>query len=209
MELLELLTSPQFVAVGMPVSTGDLLGFITGLLCVWLTARANIWNFPVGILNSAILGLVFLQQRLFADASLQIVFILLSGLGWWQWLHQRHARETSPVYSSSPREQLLFLGASLVTAFVLWQILIVLRGSSPPFDALITAFSLCAQWQLNRRQVSSWAWWIVVDLISIPLYWSRGLPLIAGLYVVFLLICLKGWWHWRALTRPRLAEAAA
>ncbi len=207
METLEFLTSPLFVTAGMPISMGDLFGFMTGVICVWLTARANVWNFPAGILNSAILGLVFLQQRLFADASLQIVFIILSGLGWWQWLRQSHAQETSPVFPTTLREQLWFLGASLVTAYILWQILIDLRGAAPPIDALITAFSLCAQWQLNRRQISSWAWWIVVDIISIPLYWSRDLPLIAALYVIFLVICLKGWWHWRGLAQPRLAEA--
>jgi len=209
MEQLAFLTNPLFIAAGMPMSAGDLLGFITGLICVWLTARANVWNFPAGILNSAILGFVFLQQRLFADASLQIVFIVLSALGWWQWLRRRHAQESSPVFSTTLREQLILLAIALAMTMILWQILVTLRGAAPPIDALITAFSLCAQWQLNRRQTSSWAWWIAVDIVSIPLYWSRDLPLIAALYVVFLLICLKGWWHWRSLAQPRLTGAAA
>lgn len=209
MEALVSLTSPLFIVAAMPMSVGDILGFVTGVICVWLTARANVWNFPAGILNSTILGLVFFQQRLFADASLQIVFVVLSVMGWWQWLHHRHAQESSPVFQTCRREQLTLVGAGLLMALVLWQLLVRLNGAAPPIDALITALSLCAQWQLNRRQTSSWVWWIVVDVISIPLYWSRGLPLIAGLYVVFLLICLKGWGHWRYLAQPRLAEAAA
>ncbi|MDR1463577.1 MAG: nicotinamide riboside transporter PnuC [Azoarcus sp.] len=188
------------------MSAGDILGFVTGLACVWLTARANIWNFPTGILNCIILGLVFFQRGLFADASLQIVFIVLAVIGWRKWLSGGHAGESSPVFSSSPREQAILFGVAAALTLVLWRLLISLQGASPPIDALITALSLCAQWQLNRRQLSTWAWWIAVDLISIPLYWSRGLPLIAVLYTVYLLICLRGWRHWRRLPR---ADASA
>jgi nicotinamide mononucleotide transporter len=209
METLVPLTAPLFVAAGMPMSIGDILGFITGLVCVWLAARGNIWNFPAGILNCVILGLVFFQQRLYADASLQIVFIVLAVIGWWKWLSGRYARESSPVFPSSSREQAILATIAVAVAIALWQALIQLKGANPPIDALITALSLCAQWQLNRRQLSCWAWWIAVDLISVPLYWSRGLPLIAGLYVIFLLICLKGWQRWRALFQMRPEEAAA
>ena len=209
MEVLAPLTAPLFIAAGMPMSAGDILGFVTGVICVWLTARANIWNFPAGILSSAILGLVFVQQRLFADASLQIVFIVLAVIGWRKWLTHQHSQNTAPVFSSSAREQVILLGIASITTILLWQLLIRLKGASPPVDALITALSLCAQWQLNRRQISSWAWWIAVDLVSIPLYWSRDLPLIAGLYVIFLLICLRGWRHWRELVQTRSGEALA
>jgi nicotinamide mononucleotide transporter len=89
------------------------------------------------------------------------------------------------------------MGIALALTLLIWSVLVQLRGSVPPLDALITALSLCAQWQLNRRQVSSWIWWIAVDLISVPLYWSRGLYLIAGLYVIFLAICVHGLQNWR------------
>ena len=94
-------------------------------------------------------------------------------------------------------------------ALVLWLTLLELRGSAPPMDALITAMSLCAQWQLNRRQVSSWYWWIAVDLISVPLYWSRGLYLIAGLYVIFLGLCVHGLRNWQEARRAEPPVALA
>ena len=191
------------------MSFGDMFGFLTGVVCVWLTARASIWNFPAGILSSAMLGLVFLQQRLFADASLQIVFIVLSAQGWVMWRRRQPAAQSVQVVGTSLREQLVLLAVAAVLTGVLWQVLIRLKGSAPPVDALVTALSLCAQWQLNRRQTSSWGWWIAVDLVSIPLYWSRDLPLISGLSFVFLLICIRGWWHWRQLGKlPQTAPAA-
>lgn len=185
---------------GISLTLGDALGFATGLLCVWLTARASIWNFPWGIVNSLILGFVFLDQRLFADAGLQVVFIVLSALGWVQWRRQA-GPATAAFRPTSLREQVALLAVGLITAALLWAVLVQLRGSAPPLDALITAFSLCAQWQLNRRQVSSWYWWIAVDIVSVPLYWSRGLYLIAALYVVFLAICVHGLRNWKRAQR--------
>jgi nicotinamide mononucleotide transporter len=193
------------------LTLGDALGFATGLLCVWLTARTSIWNFPWGIVNSLILGVVFLDQRLFADATLQVLFIALSALGWVQWhqhQHQRGGVAQRPLRDTSAREQAVLAAAGLGMAAVLWITLVQLRGSAPPLDALITALSLCAQWQLNRRQVSSWYWWIAVDIISVPLYWSRGLYLIAVLYLVFLAICIHGLRSWKqAMGNPAATPA--
>ena len=126
-----------------------------------------------------------------------------------QWLQPQQAHDKAAFAGTSLREQAMLLAVAAVTTLLLWQILLWLKGAAPPIDALLTALSLCAQWQLNRRQTSSWAWWIAVDLVSIPLYWSRGLPLIAGLSLVFLLICLRGWWNWRTPAPRRVLGATA
>ena len=154
------------------------------------------------------MGLVFLDQRLFADSALQIVFIVLSLRGWTQWARDRQAAAPN-IRHTGWREQATLLAVAAAMALVLWLTLLELRGSAPPMDALITAMSLCAQWQLNRRQVSSWYWWIAVDLISVPLYWSRGLYLIAGLYVIFLGLCVHGLRNWQEARRAEPPVALA
>ena len=208
-EALAWLTRPVLVAGGMPMSWGDLGGFATGIVCVWLGTRANIWNCPVGILNSAILGLVFLQQRLFADASLQVVFITLNVRGLLQGRAGLVATEDAPVFRSTRRETVLMAIWAAGLALILWRVLGLLKGSAPLIDALVTSLSIVAQWLLNRRVLENWLWWIAVDLISIPLYLSRGLPLIALLYVVFLLLCCQGFVRWRRHTVLGPAEAIA
>ena len=80
-------------AVGAaPFGLTETLGFVSGAWCVWLTVLANIWNWPIGIANSAFYLVVFLNVRLFADMSLQIVYIVLGFLGWYWWLRggERH-----------------------------------------------------------------------------------------------------------------------
>lgn len=203
------LTHPVLVLAGMPMSWGDIAGFVTGIVCVWLAARANIWNFHFGIVNGAILGLVFVQQRLFADASLQVVFIALNARGLQAWRAGEQLSESAPVFHTTRRELARMLLTVAILVPLLWWVLGLMRGSAPLIDATVTSLSIVAQWLLNRRVLENWIWWIVVDLISIPLYVSRGLPLIAALYVVFLLICCQGYVRWRRLVAPESIEALA
>lgn len=97
-----------------------------------------------------------------------------------------------------PRADFLF-GILVVTALTLAlrPLLFQLGGAAPWPDAFITSASLWAQWLLNRKSISTWPWWIAVDIVSIPLYLSRDLPLIAILYGLFLALCVKGWTNWR------------
>ena len=69
------------------VTWAELLGFVTGAVGVRLTVRAHIWNFPIGIANNVFFLVLFWTARLYADASLQIVYLVLGLIGWWEWLH--------------------------------------------------------------------------------------------------------------------------
>jgi len=192
------LTEPVTQVWGMPLSWGDLSGFATGIACVALTVRAHLWNFPMGILNSLILGVVFLDQRLFSDASLQILFVVLSIHGWVVWVRGGPAQdEVLPVVRAGRDEQIALVVVTALAWFALWRLMILVKGAAPPIDALITSLSLSAQWLLNRKRLDNWWWWIVVDGVSIPLYAYRGLPLIALLYACFLAMCVSGWISWR------------
>jgi len=189
------LAAPLWTILSTPVSAGDLAGFATGLACVVLAARGSIWNFPLGIANALVLGALFLQVRLFGDMVLQGVFLVLSVQGWIAW-SGRNTGTPRPVPGRAS-DHLTGIVVVALLALPLRHRLEILGGSAPWPDALVTAGSLWAQWLLNRRAVTCWAWWIAVDLVSVPLYWSKGLPLIAALYVVFLGLCVQGWIRWR------------
>src|SRR5215469_2111877 len=85
--LLAPLNAVLFTLGNDQVSVSELLGFVTGAACVWLTVRTRISNFPVGIANSAFFLVLFATSRLWADSGLQVVYIALGFVGWWQWLH--------------------------------------------------------------------------------------------------------------------------
>jgi nicotinamide mononucleotide transporter len=189
-------TKTAFELLGEPVSWSELLGFITGVACVALAVARRISNFPVGIANNVFFGVLFLDSRLYADASLQAVYIVLGVMGWWVWwrgpeLELRAERSSAGLLVSTA-------GGVLLATLVLHPILEVAHGAAPWWDALTTSMSLGAQFLLNLKRLENWYVWIAVDLIYVPLYLSRDLNLTALTYVVFLGLCFMGWRQWSA-----------
>ncbi|QDU87799.1 Nicotinamide riboside transporter PnuC [Pirellulimonas nuda] len=185
--------------------------FITGALCVWLTVKQNIWNFPLGLLNVATFCVVFYQSRLFADAGLQVVYFGLGLAGWYLWLHGGKGRAPLQVTRAPPRELALIATFIFGCTLGLWQALHTVGGSASFWDALTTSISLASQWLLNRKRLESWVGWIIVDVIYVPLYLYKDLYLTAILYGAFLLMAVMGLRAWRASWRSnsRIGDAGA
>ncbi len=179
------------------VTTAELLGFITGLWCVWLTVKVKIGNFPVGIANSSFFLVLFLAAGLYADAGLQVVYIVLGFVGWWQWLHGGHDHTRLDARWASSREIITLIMAVVLITWGLTVLLGHVNDVAPFWDALTTALSLAAQWLLNTKKVQTWWFWIAADVIYIPLYGSKHLWLTSAVYVVFLALCVRGLAAWR------------
>ena len=193
------LLSVAFTAFGVGTTWAEVLGFATGLVNVGLLVRRHILNWPVGILNVLLLMLVFWSVGLYADATLQIVYVLLGAYGWWAWRYGGVSRTPLPVRTTTQREWLLLAVAGVLLTGGLWLFLDRLTGSTVPLaDALTTALSLLATYGQTRKLVESWWLWIAADLIYIPLYAYKGLWLTAILYVAFLTLCVLGLRAWRA-----------
>jgi nicotinamide mononucleotide transporter len=190
------------------VTWAELLGFITGGLCVWLTVRSHLLNFPVGIANSALFLVLFSSARLWADAGLQIVFIVLGAIGWWQWLHGGTNRTALIVGSASRRTLVVCVAAVAVATIGLTLLLRAANDIAPFWDALTTALSLAAQWLLNTKKIQNWWFWIAADCIYIPLYAVKRLDLTAVIYVLFLGLCFAGLAAWRRAYRAQQLGAA-
>lgn len=188
------------------VTWAELLGFLTGGACVWLTVRAHIANFGVGIANCALFLVLFASAHLWADAALQIVFIVLGVVGWWQWLRGGTGRTELPPGTASVRTIVLLLAAVAAATVALTWVLRQAEDSAPFWDALTTSLSLAAQWLLNARKLQTWWFWIAADVIYIPLYVVKRLDLTALVYVLFLGMCIAGLHAWQ---RDIRAVAAA
>ncbi|MEX2205394.1 MAG: nicotinamide riboside transporter PnuC [Myxococcota bacterium] len=182
------------------------IGAAAGLACVWLVARANIWNWPVSILNTTLYFVVFLRASLYAEALLQVVFTALGIYGWWSWRFGGAGGAELPLRRATRVEVAIAAGASLAgTALSA----LVLAGATdspvPVWDSSVLVLSLAATWAQARKILESWWAWILVDLISIPLYVARDLYPTAGLYTLYLAICVVGLRRWRVLLREQTA----
>jgi nicotinamide mononucleotide transporter len=186
----------------------EAISFVSGAVCVWLTVRENVWNFPIGLLNVATFAVVFFHARLFADASLQVVYVVLTLIGWYWWLYGGERRTTLRVTRTGRAEAIVVSVVGVVLTLALWRTLRLIGGSASFWDALTTALSLCAQWLLNRKRLENWHVWIAADLIYVPLYAYKGLYLTSVLYAAFFGMCVVGLAEWRA-THRRLSVGGA
>ena len=187
------------VAAGwLPFSWLETVGVVTGAACVLLVVWRSVWNFAFGAVSCVAYLVFFAEQGFYAEAGLQVMFLALSVHGVVGWLRGvDSARAAVPVRRVGLGE----LTALVVLFPAVWlglaRLLEEVGGTAPYADSFITALSLTAQWLLNRRCVENWLGWIVVDQVAVALYWSRDLHLTAGLYALFLAMCVAGLIEWR------------
>lgn len=204
--VLDTLNQVLFTIGADHVTWAELLGFATGGACVWLTVRARILNFPVGIANSAFFLVLFAYAHLWADAWLQVVYIALGAIGWGQWVVRRPASGPLVIRPASVRMLAGCLAFVVVGTAVLYPILRNADDAAPFWDALTTALSLAAQWLLNLKRLQTWWFWIAADVVYVPLYVVKHLALTAIVYVLFLGLCVAGLRQWQGAVRDVVRE---
>lgn len=171
---------------------------VLGLVAVWLATRQNLWNFPLGLVQVSLTAVVFADQRLFADMSLQGVYFIALVYGWWCWTHPGDQRRALAVTRLTRGHRTTLLLAGLVVTAVWGALLMHLSDPMPWRDAFIAAFGVIAQWLEARKKLEAWYGWIGVNLAGIGVYAAVGLYWFVGLYTLYLALSFVGLARWRA-----------
>lgn len=203
--IINLLNHVLFVFGTDQVTSAEILGFITGIACVYLVVKENVHNFWIGILNAAFFLILFLNARLYADSGLQVMFIVLNAIGWWAWL--KAGPNKTPLKISNGRKWELPVIGILVIGItaILYPILLHIHDIAPWWDAVTTGLSVGAQLLLNWKRIENWYIWIAADLIYIPLYFYKNLYLTGIVYIGFITLSCIGLVGWMA--RKRIQNA--
>ncbi|MFO0555622.1 MAG: nicotinamide riboside transporter PnuC [Polyangiaceae bacterium] len=206
--VLEWLDSAPISLGRVPVTWAEILGDVTGAACVWLVAKQNVWNWPLGLANNVFWALLFFRAKLYADASLQVIFFVLGCYGWWRWTRPSGRGGSTRVGRTSRRAWSALVPTTVLMTSLFALLLSRFTDSPVPLaDASVLTLSLAATWGQAHRLLESWWIWILVDVISVPLYLNRGLYPTAVLYAIFGLLCVKGLRDWTvALKAPEAAE---
>mgnify|MGYP003296193579 CR=1 FL=1 len=173
-------------------------GVITGILCVYLAAKNNIWNWPIAIVSVAIYIVIFIEAKLYADTGLQIYFLFTNIYGWYFW--SRKSKTGGKLAVSSIKRIEIIWSVIAVLIFTLALGFILKGGTDAVFpftDSFCTACSLVAQVFLARKVMENWLIWIFVDVIYVGIYIAKGLDLTAGMYALYIYIALVGYLDWR------------
>jgi nicotinamide mononucleotide transporter len=176
----------------------EISGVISGILCVYLAARNNILSWPLAIISVSIYIIIFYETKLYADAGLQVYFLITNIYGWYFWSRKSEKDDKVPVSFASGKSIFLSLIAILIFTLLLGTFLY--RGtdaSFPYIDSFCTACSLVAQLFLARKIIENWLIWIFVDIIYVGVYLMKDLHLTAGMYALYVLIATMGYISWK------------
>ncbi|NHW46495.1 nicotinamide mononucleotide transporter [Paenarthrobacter sp. MSM-2-10-13] len=199
---------------GTPVSWIEIIGFVTGAACVYGVAKQKLWNWPIGILNNIAFIILFLGAGLYGETVLQVIFAAVAVYGWYNWIRGTAgtgSRNDLPIRDASRNELFLGLGATAAGTAAVAMVLTHGTDSQVPWpDAFVLTASLVATYGQAKKIFQHWYVWIFIDVVSIPLYFSRGLTLTAILYLGFLALCVYGlidWKRTRSAATPATPEA--
>lgn len=167
------------------------------LVCVILAVKRSLWQFPTGILGTALGFFVFWNAALYSSAVLQPVFILAQVYGWWFWLRGDNSRAPPIRETPVPLVAGACLAALGLAALGAWALEAMTPARMAMWDAAILALSIVAQVLLSLKRIETWPVWVAVNALSVYVYGSQSLWLYTGLYAFFFFNAFWGWWEWR------------
>ena len=184
----------------------EILGTLSGLVCVWLLIKESVLTFPLGLLYAVITSAVVIEARLYADLVLNLYFVLMNGYGWYFWIRGAEERQTEDklLVASVPSNELAFAAVAMIlgTLAVGYFFSAYTDADFAYWDSLTTVASFVAMWMTARKYLESWTLWFLIDVLQIALYavkgfsGSPGLYFYSFLYFVYLWMAVLGWRSW-------------
>jgi nicotinamide mononucleotide transporter len=191
------MTFYDFINGFLGTNTVEISAAVSGFICVFLLIKGNIWNFAFGFVQVTLYVYVFYTSKLYSDAGLHVVYMVLQIYGWWNWSKNLSAPLTVQVRQMPYTSLSVWAAIALLSAATLGAIMQQYTDASFPLaDAFTTCASLVAFVLMTRRYIINWLFWVVVDVVAIFVYLQKGLYPTTILYGCFLIMALIGLYSW-------------
>ena len=188
--------------------TLEITGVVFGLLSVWLAKKNHTGVFPTGMISTSIYVYLLLKWGLVGDMLINAYYFGMSVYGWVIWTRVNDQELATPISRMNQQEWryllLLFLG-SLGFVYGIYQWFGLWNSSTAVIDTLTTAIFFSGMWLMARRKIENWVFWIVGDIISVPLYLIKGFSFTSLQYLIFTFIAIYGYVEWKKILDNHLA----
>jgi nicotinamide mononucleotide transporter len=181
----------------------EILAALSGIISVWFSRKASIWVYPTGLINTVFYIWISYDAQLIGEAVVNLYYTIMSLYGWYNWLRRNEKHELIvQVSRSNQTDWILQLTFFTSTYLVLFLSLNYLKeaffpGAIPWADALASAAAFTGMWLMTRKKLESWIWWIITNIASMPLYYSKGYIFTAVYYFILLILAILGYVEWR------------
>src|SRR6185295_8133563 len=194
-----------------PISYLEFFATLTGFIAVWLSARANIWSWPIGIVNVTLFFFLVFQVQLYPDMFLQVFFFITNMMGWWRWTHPKQGEEdrkkelrvswmpvnTLIVFSVITLLVTILSGTFASNLHELFPEVFSKPSAFPFLDSFVMVSSIAATYLMVQKKVECWIVWLIADLVATGLYFSKGILFVGLEFLAFCVITILGYINWR------------
>ena len=187
--------SPSFIYL-------ELFAVIMNITSVFYAKRNNILVYPTGLIGTGIFVYILLNFSLLGDTIINVYFFSMSIYGWYFWSRKKDEVFINQVSTINRNEiKYLFILAisSLIFIYFVYDYFDKWNNWTAYVDNITTAIFFVAMWLMARRKIESWIFWIIGDLITVPLYFYKGLTISSIQYIIFLILAVLGYVSWKKI----------
>ena len=184
-------------------STLEIVSVLFGLAYVILAARENVWCWPAAFIGTGTAIWLFWDASLLMESALNVYYLFMALFGWWQWQKggtkdERNTSSGLKITSWSLKQHLITGAVIMAMTFGSGHLLESLTGAKLPYlDSFTTWSAVITTWMVTRKILENWLYWVVIDAVSIYLFFDRGLYLYGLLFIAYTVIAIFGYLNWR------------
>jgi nicotinamide mononucleotide transporter len=180
----------------------EITAVLFGLLSVWFAKKDNILVFPTGIVNTSIYVYLLWKWGLLGDMIINGYYFVMSIYGWYHWTRKKGDTLEFPISVSSYKEKkiaLIIFIFTITSVILVYQYFDKFTTWSAYVDTFITGIFFVGMWLMAKRKIENWIFWIIGDIISIPLYFAKGYTFTSFQYLIFTIIAVFGYLEWKKI----------
>ena len=176
----------------------EVIGAVTGIIGVWLTAKQIIWCWPIGLINVLIYIYVFFISKLYADFGLQLFYFFMTIYGWYNWVYGGKDHHELPISRITLKKFSIFFVIGIPSVLVIGYLLTNYSDAAYPYwDSFVSVWGIIATYMMAKKIIEHWYVWIVIDFLCVGIYFFKGLYPTTILYFVFVILSVFGFVKWK------------
>ena len=178
----------------------EIIAVIFGFLSVWCSKQNKIWVFPTGMISTIIFVYLLLKWELLGDMMINAYYFIMSVYGWYIWTRKVDDSHVTPISRTTPKEKktsLFIFIATLFFVYFVYQWFDKWTSWVAYADTITTAIFFVGMWLMAKRKIENWIFWIIGDIISVPLYFYKGFTFTSFQYLGFTIIAIFGYLAWK------------
>jgi len=190
----------QYAEVPTHLIVLELIGVFFGFLSVWFSKQDNILVYPTGIISTAIFVYILAVYGLLGDMMINAYYFAMSIYGWYIWTRKVDATHYTPItkaIKTENKQSIYIFVSTLIFVFAVYEFFDKWNNWTAYVDTITTAIFFVGMWLMAKKKLENWIYWIIGDLISVPLYLYKGLVFTSFQYLLFTIIAIYGYRAWK------------